>query len=181
MSLNNENLIWIDLEMTGLDPLKETIIEIATIVTDKELNILAEGPVYAIHQSDAILAAMDEWNTQHHNASGLVARVKASQITLQQAEQDTIQFLSQYVDAGCSPMCGNSIGQDRRFLVRYMPQLEAFFHYRNLDVSSVKEMVKRWSPDILKDFTKQNNHLALDDIRESIAELQFYRERCFKI
>lgn len=172
----NENLIWIDLEMTGLDPERERIIEIATIVTDAELNTLAEGPVIAVHQSDELLDAMDEWCTRTHGANGLTQRVKDSRISEQSAERETIEFLEHYVDQGCSPMCGNTIGQDRRFLVKYMPKLEAFFHYRNLDVSTLKELVKRWRPDLLPGFSKQNTHLALDDIRESIAELQYYRQ-----
>jgi len=176
-----DNLIWIDLEMTGLDPEKERIIEIATIVTDADLNTLAEGPVIAVHQSDALLDAMDEWCTNTHSANGLTQRVKDSSTSEQQAELDTIKFLEQYVDKGCSPICGNTIGQDRRFLVKYMPELEAFFHYRNLDVSTLKELAKRWKPEILKDFHKQNTHLALDDIRESIEELKFYRERFLKV
>ncbi|MDX1452781.1 MAG: oligoribonuclease [Oleiphilaceae bacterium] len=173
---HQDNLIWLDLEMTGLDPEKERIIEIATIVTDSQLNTLAEGPVLAIHQSDALLDAMDEWCTRTHGATGLTQRVKESTITEREAEQQTIAFLQEYVDKGASPMCGNSIGQDRRFLVKYMPELEAFFHYRNLDVSTLKELAKRWKPDILPGFTKNNTHLALDDIRESIAELRYYRE-----
>lgn len=173
----DDNLIWIDLEMTGLDPEKERIIEIATIVTDKDLNILAEGPVMAVHQSDELLAAMDEWCTKTHGATGLTQRVKDSQISEREAELETIKFLKQYVDKGKSPICGNSIGQDRRFLVKYMPELEDFFHYRNLDVSTLKELATRWKPEILKDFSKKNVHLALDDIRESIEELQFYRDR----
>lgn len=173
----NDNLIWIDLEMTGLDPEKERIIEIATIVTDKDLNILAEGPVLAVHQPDEVLDAMDEWCTNTHGATGLTQRVKESAITEQEAERLTIEFLEQYIDKGKSPICGNSIGQDRRFLVKYMPELEDFFHYRNLDVSTLKELAVRWKPEILKDFSKKGVHLALDDIRESIDELKFYRER----
>ena len=181
MSKNNDNLIWIDLEMTGLDPEKERIIEIATIVTDKNLNILAEGPVLAIHQDKALLDAMDEWCTRTHGESGLTERVLKSEVTEADAERQTLEFLEQWVEPGQSPMCGNSIGQDRRFLVKYMPRLEAFFHYRNLDVSTLKELARRWKPDILAGFSKQNKHLALDDIRESIAELQFYREKVFSI
>lgn len=173
----DDNLIWIDLEMTGLNPEKERIIEIATIVTDKDLNVLAEGPVMAVHQSDELLDAMDEWCTNTHGATGLTQRVKDSKISEREAELETIKFLEQYIDKGKSPICGNSIGQDRRFLVKYMPELESFFHYRNLDVSTLKELAVRWKPEILKDFSKNNVHLALDDIRESIAELKFYRER----
>ncbi len=176
MTDKRNNLIWIDLEMTGLSPENDRIIEIATIVTDAELNVLAEGPVLAVHQSDALLDGMDEWNTTHHNNSGLVARVKASTVNDAAAESRTIAFLEQYVEAGMSPMCGNSICQDRRFLANYMPQLEAFFHYRNLDVSTLKELARRWKPEILPGFSKENKHLALDDIRESIAELVYYRE-----
>lgn len=173
----SKNLIWIDLEMTGLDPEKERIIEMATIVTDSDLNTIAEGPVIAVHQNEVILGRMDEWCTRTHGESGLTERVRNSQIGEEEAELRTIKFLEQYVEPGTSPMCGNTIGQDRRFLVKYMPKLEAFFHYRNLDVSSLKELAKMWKPEILPDFSKQNTHLALDDIRESIAELKFYRER----
>ena len=176
MTDKRNNLIWIDLEMTGLSPENDRIIEIATIVTDAELNVLAEGPVLAVHQSDALLDGMDEWNTTHHNNSGLVARVKTSIVNDAAAESQTIAFLEQYVEAGMSPMCGNSICQDRRFLANYMPKLEAFFHYRNLDVSTLKELARRWKPEILPGFSKENKHLALDDIRESIAELVYYRE-----
>ena len=176
MTDKRNNLIWIDLEMTGLSPENDRIIEIATIVTDAQLNPLAEGPVLAVHQSDALLDGMDEWNTEHHNNSGLVARVKESRISEMQAQAQTLDFLKDYVEAGMSPMCGNSICQDRRFLANYMPELEAFFHYRNLDVSTLKELARRWKPEILPGFKKDNKHLALDDIRESIAELQYYRE-----
>ena len=176
MTDKRNNLIWIDLEMTGLSPEQDRIIEIATIVTDAQLNPLAEGPVLAVHQSDDLLDGMDEWNTEHHNNSGLVARVKESRISEMQAQAQTLDFLKEYVEAGVSPMCGNSICQDRRFLANYMPELEAFFHYRNLDVSTLKELARRWKPEILDGFKKENKHLALDDIRESIAELQYYRE-----
>ncbi|KZY24974.1 oligoribonuclease, partial [Alcanivorax sp. HI0035] len=175
MTDKRNNLIWIDLEMTGLSPEQDRIIEIATIVTDAQLNPLAEGPVLAVHQSDDLLDGMDEWNTEHHNNSGLVARVKESRISEMQAQAQTLDFLKEYVEAGMSPMCGNSICQDRRFLANYMPELEAFFHYRNLDVSTLKELARRWKPEILDGFKKENKHLALDDIRESIAELQYYR------
>ncbi len=181
MSMNNDNLIWVDLEMTGLEPDVDTIIEIATIVTDPQLNTLAEGPVIAIHVDDERLLAMDDWNTEHHTASGLVDRVRTSEYTLDAASAETIDFLKNWVGAGKSPMCGNSIGQDRRFMVKYMPTLEAFFHYRNVDVSSIKELVKRWQPSISDGFSKENTHLALDDIRESIAELRYYREQIFTI
>lgn len=170
-----DNLIWIDLEMTGLIPQDDVIIEIATIVTDAQLNILAEGPVYAIGQSQATMDAMDEWNTRQHGKSGLTARVLASQITTAQAEQDTIDFLRQWVPEGKSPICGNSIGQDRRFLDRYMPKLEAYFHYRNLDVSTLKELARRWRPDVLAGVKKSGAHLAMDDIKDSIEELKHYR------
>ena len=181
MPNNENNLIWIDLEMTGLDTQNDCIIEIATIVTDSDLNVLAEGPVLAIHQPDEVLKKMDEWNTKQHGGSGLTARVRQSTINEQQAEQQTIEFLQHYVPAGKSPMCGNSICQDRRFLARCMPKLEEFFHYRNLDVSTVKELARRWVPQVAKGVEKKATHLALDDIKESIAELQYYREHLFKI
>ena len=175
------NLIWIDLEMTGLDPNKERIIEIATIVTDSNLNILEEGPVLAIHQPDSLLDAMDEWCTKTHGASGLTQRVKDSTTTTAEAEQATLTFLRRHVKAGASPMCGNSVHQDRRFMEREMPELEAFFHYRNLDVSTLKELAKRWSPELPKKFKKAGTHLAMDDIRESIAELRFYRDEFIRL
>lgn len=173
-------LVWMDLEMTGLDPDRERIIEIATLVTDDQLNLIAEGPVLAIHQTDDCLNGMDAWCTRTHGESGLTARVKASTITERAAELQTLAFLKQHLQAGQSPLCGNSIGQDRRFLVRYMPELEAFLHYRNIDVSTVKELAKRWRPEIMDGFKKQGTHLALDDIRESIAELRYYREHFFR-
>ncbi len=176
MTQNPNNLIWIDLEMTGLDTQNDEIIEIATVVTDAELNILEEGPVLAIHTSDEVLNGMDEWNTRQHGGSGLVERVRQSTTTLLDAQQQTIDFLLQYVPPKTSPMCGNSICQDRRFMARQMPELEAFFHYRNLDVSSLKELARRWAPGVSQGFNKQSSHLALDDIRDSIAELQYYRE-----
>lgn len=176
-----QRLIWIDLEMTGLDTGRDAIIEIATIITDSELEILAEGPVLAIHQSDEVLAGMDEWNTRQHGGSGLTQRVRNSGLDYAGAEARTLAFLRDWLDAGQSPMCGNSICQDRRFLARLMPELEAFFHYRNLDVSSVKELVQRWSPELLKGIEKDSSHLALDDIRDSIAELRYYREHVFSI
>lgn len=174
------NLIWIDLEMTGLIPEQDTIIEIATIVTDSDLKILAEGPVFAITQTETVMAAMDDWNTTQHGQSGLTGRVLKSGVSMSYAEQETITFLEQYVSSGASPMCGNSICQDRRFLARYMPELEAFFHYRNLDVSSVKELAKRWHPSVLKGVKKKGAHLALDDIKDSIAELAHYQKHFFK-
>lgn len=179
--LHEDNLIWIDLEMTGLYPNDDVIIEIATIVTDSELNTLAEGPMLAIHQSDERLAAMDEWNTNQHGKSGLTERVRNSQVTAADAEQQTIEFLKQWVPAGKSPMAGNSICQDRRFLANYMPELEKYFHYRNLDVSSLKELARRWKPESLKGFKKSGAHLALDDIRDSINELKHYRATLFDL
>ncbi|TKB51373.1 oligoribonuclease [Ferrimonas sediminicola] len=181
MAADPSNLIWIDLEMTGLDPDQHCIIEIATIVTDAQLNVLAEGPVLAIHQSEAELAKMDEWCTRTHGESGLTQRVKASSISCAEAERQTIEFLKLWVPEGASPICGNSVGQDRRFLYRYMPALERYFHYRYLDVSTVKELTRRWKPELLDGFTKKGTHLALDDIRESIAELAYYRSEVFKI
>lgn len=175
------NLIWIDLEMTGLDTERDVIIEIATVVTDKNLNILGEGPIFAIHQPDSLLDGMDEWNTRQHGQSGLTERVRSSSTTMAEAEQATIKFLQQFVDARKSPICGNSICQDRRFLARQMPELEAFFHYRNLDVSSVKEIAHRWRPELLKGFSKQGSHLAMDDIKDSIAELSYYRDVFFNM
>jgi len=181
MAQDANNLIWIDLEMTGLDPQNDTIIEIATLVTNSQLELVAEGPVLAIHQNEPTLAGMDDWNQKQHGQSGLLARVRASQVTLAQAEQETIAYLRQYVPQGKSPMCGNSICQDRRFLARLMPGLERFFHYRNLDVSTVKELTTRWAPNIAGQLQKKSSHLALDDIRESIDELRFYRQQVFKI
>ena len=176
MTNQNLNLIWIDLEMTGLDPLQERIIEIATVVTDSELNVLAEGPSIAIHQPEQLLQAMDEWNTNQHGKSGLTERVRSSSIIEAQAEATTLDFLKQWVPEGVSPMCGNSIGQDRRFLVRYMPKLASYFHYRNLDVSTLKELVKRWKPELMNGFSKKGSHLAMDDIHDSIQELAYYRK-----
>ena len=176
MAVAADNLIWIDLEMTGLEPQSDQIIEIATVVTDAQLEILAQGPVIAIHQPEAVLQGMDEWNTRHHGDSGLTDRVRASDSGVTDAERETLAFLRQYVEAGKSPMCGNSICQDRRFMARLMPELEAFFHYRNLDVSTLKELARLWNPQIASGFVKQGAHLALDDILESIAELKYYRE-----
>jgi oligoribonuclease len=176
---NDDSLIWIDLEMTGLQPDTDTIIEIATLVTDSSLRLIAEGPVLAIHQDEVTLARMDDWNQRQHGSSGLLARVRASRVTLAQAEETTLEFLRAHVVAGSSPMCGNSICQDRRFMARLMPRLEAFFHYRNLDVSTVKELARRWAPEVAAAFTKEGTHLALDDIRESVRELQYYREHLF--
>ena len=176
MAVSENNLIWIDLEMTGLVPDADRIIEIATVITDSALNELAEGPVLAIHQPDEVLGAMDEWNTRQHGGSGLTDRVRSSGIDTAAAEQATLSFLEDWVPKGISPMCGNSICQDRRFLARLMPTLEEFFHYRNLDVSTLKELARRWAPEVYRGFSKDSSHLALDDIRDSIAELRHYRE-----
>lgn len=181
MAFNDSNLVWIDMEMSGLNPDTDKVLEIATIVTDAQLNILAEGPVLAIHQADAVFARMDEWNTRTHGASGLVERCRESDISEDHAVTQTLDFLKTQVAAGKSPLCGNSIGQDRRFMVRHMPALERYFHYRNIDVSTIKELVRRWQPDLLNGYTKRGVHLALDDIRESIQELAYYREHVFNI
>jgi oligoribonuclease len=181
MTVNATNLIWIDLEMTGLDPQKDRIIEMATIVTDSQLNILAEGPVFAVHQSNALLDGMDAWNTKQHHGSGLVKRVQESTVTEAEAEAATLAFLKQYVPAGKSPMCGNSVYQDRRFLYLYMPVLERFFHYRLLDVSTLKELALRWAPRVYSGLQKESKHLALSDIRDSIDELKYYRQHLFQL
>jgi oligoribonuclease len=181
MLLNEQNLVWIDMEMTGLDPETCVVLEIATIVTDAQLNILATGPVIAVHQSDEVLNSMDEWCVKTHGGTGLTQRCKDSEISVEKASQITIDFLKEYVPAGKSPLCGNTIGQDRRFLVKYMPELEAYFHYRSIDVSTIKELTARWQPEILKGFKKKGIHLALDDIIESIDEMKYYRETVFKI
>lgn len=181
MSQAAQHLIWIDLEMTGLDPETDRIIEMATLITDKDLHIIAQGPVLAISQSDVMLAGMDDWNQKHHGQSGLIERVKASTITEAEAEQQTLAFLKQWLPAKASPMCGNTIGQDRRFLNRYMPQLEAYFHYRNIDVSTIKELAARWSPAVKAGFNKEAKHQALDDILESIEELCYYREHFIRL
>lgn len=175
------NLIWVDLEMTGLVPDRDVVIEIATIVTDSQLNTLAEGPVIAIHQADHLLAAMDEWNTTHHTRSGLVDRVRASDADEEEATRQTIAFLEHWVPRGVSPMCGNTICQDRRFMVRHLPELESYFHYRNLDVSTLKILMQRWRPELEAGFKKTGTHLALDDIRESIEELRYYREHFLRM
>nr|WP_297457992.1 oligoribonuclease [uncultured Halomonas sp.] len=174
-------LIWIDLEMTGLDPNKERIIEVATLVTDGDLKLIAEGPVIAVHQPASLLDAMDDWNTKTHGESGLIERVKESRIDTAEAERQTLDFLKRYATPGSSPVCGNSVHQDRRFLEREMPELLAFFHYRNLDVSTLKELAKRWNPAALDGFTKRNTHQALDDIRESVAELIHYRQTFLRL
>lgn len=181
MSAQPSNLIWIDLEMTGLNPEHDRIIEMATIVTDSDLNVIAEGPVLAIHQSDELLNGMDEWNTEHHHASGLVKRVRESTITEEEAQARTLAFLKEHVPYGKSPLCGNSIWQDRRFLARYMPELENYFHYRMIDVSTLKELALRWAPRIYNGLKKESRHLALDDIRDSVNELRYYRETFLKL
>jgi oligoribonuclease len=178
---NEMNLVWVDMEMTGLEPDTDRIIEVAVVVTDMHLNVLAEGPVFAIHQSDETLDKMDNWNKGTHGRSGLTERVKASTVTEAQAEEELIKFLKQWVPKGKSPMCGNTIGQDRRFMVRYMPKLEAFFHYRNIDVSTLKELGKRWNPTMVAGFKKHQMHTAMADIIESIDELKYYREHFIKL
>jgi oligoribonuclease len=181
MALNENHLVWLDMEMTGLDPERERIIEVAVVVTDAHLEILAEGPVLVVHQPDSLLDAMDNWNRSTHSKSGLIEKVKASTLTEAEAEQQLLAFLRQYVPSGKSPLCGNTIGQDRRFMVRYMPELEAFFHYRNLDVSTLKELARRWKPEVYKGFVKHSRHEALADIHESIEEMKYYREHFIKL
>lgn len=181
MSVNANNLIWIDLEMTGLDPNKDRIIEMATVITDTDLHVLAEGPVFAIKQSDELLNQMDDWNTKHHTQSGLVARVKESLVSEAQAEADTLKFIQEFVPVGKSPLCGNSIWQDRRFLGNYMPLLEQYFHYRVIDVSTLKELAVRWAPKIYNGVKKESKHQALDDILESIEELRYYRKHFLRV
>jgi len=181
MALNENHLVWLDMEMTGLDPEKERIIEVAVVVTDAQLEVVAEGPVLVLHQPDALLDGMDAWNKATHGRSGLIDKVKASSLTEAQAEDILLEFLAQYVPAGKSPLCGNTISQDRRFMVRYMPRLEAFFHYRNLDVSTLKELCRRWKPEIYKGFEKKSRHEALADIYESIDELKYYREHFLRV
>lgn len=181
MAQDAEHLIWIDLEMTGLNPLTDAIIEMATIVTDRDLNLIGEGPVIAVHQPQAVLDAMDDWNKKTHSQSGLITRVQSSSYDTAAAQRATLAFLQQHVPPRASPMCGNSICQDRRFLARLMPELEAYFHYRNLDVSTIKELARRWAPEVFKGFDKNAPHMALDDIRESMRELRYYREHLFKL
>ena len=180
LTKSDQNLVWLDCEMTGLDPEAERIIEIAVIVTGPKLEIRTEGPVLVVHQSDALLDGMDKWNKSTHGKSGLIDKVRASTLTEEDAQAQIVAFLSQYVPKATSPMCGNSIGQDRRFLARYMPKLEAFFHYRNLDVSTLKELSKRWAPEVYKSFKKKQRHTALADVHESIDELEHYREHFLK-
>lgn len=180
MTPRDDLLVWIDMEMSGLDPERESILEIATLITDAALDVVAEGPVLAIHQPESLLEAMDDWNREHHHASGLVARVRASRVSLADAEDATLAFVRQYCTERSSPLCGNSIYQDRRFLARYMKRLDAFLHYRNIDVSTVKELVRRWYPDAPPPPEKKHAHLALDDIRESLEELRFYRTTAFR-
>ncbi len=175
MTVNADHLVWLDLEMTGLNPEEDRILEIATLITDSQLNVLKEGPVFAIHQSCVLLDNMDEWNTEHHGQSGLIERVKHSTISEIEAEEHTLAFLKEWVPLGKSPLCGNSIGQDRRFLYRYMPNLEAYFHYRNLDVSSLKILAQRWAPSVAAGVSKVSSHIALADIHDSIEELRYYR------
>jgi len=180
MPQNPDNLVWIDLEMTGLEPERDRILEIATIVTDPQLNVLEEGPVLAVHQPESVLDGMDEWNQNQHGGSGLLERVRGSRIDEPEAERQTLAFMARHVPGRASPMCGNTICQDRRFLARWMPELEQYFHYRNLDVSTLKELARRWHPAVLQGFTKGGAHLALDDIRDSIRELAHYGQHLFR-
>ena len=177
----SDNLVWIDLEMTGLDPETDTILEIATIITDGQLNLIAEGPVIAVHHSDTVLENMNEWCIKTHGETGLTERVRQSTVTLAEAEQASLAFIKEHVDSGVSPMCGNSIGQDRRFLNRYMKELHDFFHYRNIDVSTLKELARRWKPELLESYTKKGSHLAIEDIRESIEEMRHYQKHFIKL
>ncbi|WP_157313883.1 oligoribonuclease [Chitinibacter sp. GC72] len=181
MPQDQNHLIWIDMEMTGLEPETDRVIEIAVVITDSHLNLIAEGPTLVVHQSDAVMDAMDEWCTKTHGNSGLTAKVKASTLTEAEVEAQVIEFISQYCPKGVSPLCGNSVHQDRRFLVKYMPTLESWFHYRNLDVSTLKELCKRWKPEVAKQFKKRGAHTALADILESIDELKFYRDHFIKL
>ncbi|OSI11920.1 oligoribonuclease [Neisseria canis] len=178
---NENNLCWLDMEMTGLDPEKERIIEVAMIITDADLNVLAQSEVYVVHQSDEVLNAMDDWNTATHTRTGLVQRVRESKLTEDEVEQKLLDFMAQWIPEKTSPMCGNTIHQDRRFMVRYMPKLEAYFHYRNLDVSTLKELARRWHPAVAKSVVKRGSHQALDDILESIEEMRHYREHFIKL
>ena len=177
----NQHLVWMDLEMTGLDPETDRILEVATLVTDSQLNLIAEGPVYYVRQSEALIAGMDDWNTRHHTESGLIELCRTEGVSEREAEEGTLAFLKEHVSERGSPLCGNSIGQDRRFLVRYMPELEHYLHYRNVDVSTIKELAARWRPEVLDGVVKNNVHRALDDIKESIAELKHYRENFFNV
>ena len=181
MAVNDLRLVWLDMEMSGLDPEKEKILEIAVVVTEPDLTIVAEGPVLVVHQPDSVLDAMDKWNTSTHGKSGLIQKVKDSTLTEEQAEDILIEFLSQYVPKGASPLCGNTISQDRRFMFKYMPRFEQYFHYRNLDVSTFKELSRRWKPEVLAGVKKSGAHLAMDDIKDSIAELKHYRDVFFKM